>query len=323
MLSRRQLGRAMSAAFAYAASGTMAAAAAPVSSGGVKLGVCVGSYRDIPRTDDQAAYIAALAKACADSGAGLLEYHNSQLEPAQPRTTPAPGASPTGQEAEALRGKAAAARNDLRRWRLETPVSYFDGARRVFEAAGASSFAYSFYFTEDMTDAEIDTVFLATKALGCGVISTNGTKVSMGQRLSRFAERHRIDLGFHNHSAPEQPNEVASLESFETLLAISPRCKANLDIGHLIASNLDPITFIKAHHSRITHLHFKDRKRDKGANLPWGQGDTPLKDVLLLVKRNRYPIPCLVEYEYYNSPGNAGSVAENRKCLEFMRKVLA
>ena len=68
--------------------------------------------------------------------------------------------------------------------------------------------------------------------------------------------------------------------------------------------------------------HFKDRSPNKGPNMPWGQGETPLKEVLLLIKKNRYDIPCLVEYEYYGYPGTGGSVEENRKCLEFMRSVL-
>lgn len=80
---------------------------------------------------------------------------------------------------------------------------------------------------------------------------------------------------------------------------------------------------MERHHERLTHLHFKDRSPDRGRNMPWGMGQTPLVEVLKLVQRNRYDIPCLVEYEYYGYPGTGGSIEENRKCLQFMRSVLS
>lgn len=325
MLTRRQMGHAVAGAAVFGTLGARRAQAAPITANGVKIGVAAGSYRDIPRSPDQAAYIAALARACAESGAGLIEFHASQVEPEQaPVVRPAPDApKPTPEEAEAARQKAAVARTELRKWRLATPASYYAGVRRVFEAAGTTPFAYAMVFTDDMTDDEIEAIFVGSKAMGCQVISTNATKVSMGPRLAPFAERHRLDLGFHNHAAAEDPNEVASIASFEKLFAISPRCRANLDIGHFTASNQDPIAFINKHHERITHLHIKDRKKNKGPNLPWGEGDTPIREALLLIKRNKYPIPCIAEYEYYNSPGNLGSIAEDRKCLEYMRATLA
>lgn len=323
MHSRRDFGRLAAAALIstkFAGTAFAAAAGTPNLVGGVRLGVCVGSYQDIPRGDDQSAYIGRLAQACAASGAapgGLMEYHNRQLEPltrlyelarrGQPALPPL-----SDEEFRKLR-------DDRLQWRLKTPVSYFEGVRRTFERAGLASYAYSFNFTPDMTDPEIESVFRATRALGCSVISTNATPVEMGQRLASFADRFSVDLGFHNHSNFQDPNQVASLESFATLLAISPRCKANLDVGHFTASNLDAVAFIKEHAPKITHLHMKDRKRNKGPGTPWGQGDAPLKEVLLLIKERRYPIPCLVEYEYRG----VGSVEEDRKCLEFMRAVLA
>jgi sugar phosphate isomerase/epimerase len=65
----------------------------------------------------------------------------------------------------------------------------------------------------------------------------------------------------------------------------------NLDIGHFTAANYDPVPFLKQHHARITNLHLKDRKKDHGPNVPWGTGDTPLKEVLLVLKKEKYAIP--------------------------------
>jgi hypothetical protein len=45
------------------------------------------------------------------------------------------------------------------------------------------------------------------------------------------------------------------------------------------------ITYIKEHHARVTNLHLKNRKREHGANKPWGEGDTPITDVLAAQER--------------------------------------
>ena len=135
-----------------------------------------------------------------------------------------------------------------------------------------------------------------------------------------FAERHDIVLSFHNHSDSRDPNEIASVESFETVFGMSENYKANLDVGHFVAGNNDPIEFIERYHDRITHLHLKDREINDGPNRPWGQGDTPLVDVLRLLSRNDYRIPCIIEYEY---PGQASPIEEVQRCVQFIQNALA
>ena len=53
---------------------------------------------------------------------------------------------------------------------------------------------------------------------------------------------------------------------------------------------------------------------------PWGQGDTPIKEVLQLLKRERRPIPADIEYEYR---GTGTSPEEVKKCYEYARQALA
>jgi hypothetical protein len=48
--------------------------------------------------------------------------------------------------------------------------------------------------------------------------------------------------------------------------------------------------------------------------------DTPIKEVLQLLKKERWPIPAYVEYEY-RGPGS--SVEEVKKCLDYARAALA
>ena len=98
------------------------------------------------------------------------------------------------------------------------------------------------------------------------------------ERLVPFAEKFKITVAMHNHANLKDPNEFATPESFATALAQSKQFAINLDIGHFVAANFDPIDYIQKNHKRITNLHIKDRKKDQGDNVPWGQGDTPIKD---------------------------------------------
>ena len=131
--------------------------------------------------------------------------------------------------------------------------------------------------------------------------------------------KHGVPVAMHNHSRLDDPNEFATPESFTTALAMSPHYRINLDIGHFTAANFDPLAFLEAHHARITNLHVKDRKKNQGANTPWGQGDTPIREVLTWLKRRSSPIRAYVEYEY---SGTNGPVAEVKACADFARRVL-
>jgi len=66
-------------------------------------------------------------------------------------------------------------------------------------------------------------------------------------------------------------------------------------------------------------LHLKDRKKDHGANLPFGQGDTPIKEVLKTLEEHRWPIPANIEYEYKGGD----TVEEVKKCYEYCKAALA
>ena len=105
-------------------------------------------------------------------------------------------------------------------------------------------------------------------------------------------------VAMHGHSNINDPNEFATPDSFAAAMKISKLFKVNLDIGHFTAANFDPMAYLREHHADITNLHLKDRKKNQGDNVPWGQGDTPIREVLQLLKKNKYDIPVQIEYEY-------------------------
>jgi sugar phosphate isomerase/epimerase len=210
-------------------------------------------------------------------------------------------------------------REDLRKWRLTVPLDEIKAVRKKFDDAGINLCAFNLSFNDSFTNDEIDRGFELAKALGVPVITASAT-VSSARRVAPFADKHNMTVAFHGHSVVKVPNQFAKPEAFAQALGMSKKYAINLDIGHFVAANYDPVEYIREQHEHIVILHLKDRKRDQGPNTPWGEGDTPIKQVLQLLKKEKYPIRALIEYEY---KGASDSVTEVKKCFEYCKAALA
>ncbi|HEU4694166.1 MAG TPA: TIM barrel protein [Vicinamibacterales bacterium] len=273
---------------------------------GVRLGVQTFSFRELmrPPGGDLVEPIIGAMKAC---GLTECELWAPQIEPVS--------ASGRGAPPEQVQRD----REALRTWRLETPLDHFRAIRKKFESAGMTLYAFNYSPNGSFTSEEIDRGFEIAKALGAEIITASAT-LEAARRMAPIADKHRMVVAMHNHSNTSDPNEFATTESFAAALKMSSYFKINLDIGHFTAANYDAVGYLREHHASITNLHIKDRKKNQGDNTAWGTGDTPIRDVLQLLKRERWPIRAYIEYEY---KGTAGAVDEVKKCLDFARKSLA
>ena len=271
---------------------------------GVQIGVQSYSYRDHP--------LDAAIQAMVETGIGECELFSPHIEPGGlPR--------PQGQGGRGANNPASMkAREELRKWRLTVPMSEIKAVRKKFDDAGIWLFAYNYSFRDDFTDPEIERGFEMADALGVKVITASST-VSVMPRVAPLAQKHKITVGVHGHSNTRDPNEFASPETFAKAMALSKYIGVNLDIGHFFAAGYDPVAYIQENHARITNLHIKDRKKNDGPNMPLGQGDTPIKQVLQLLKQKKYNIPANIEYEYKGGD----SVQEVKKCFEYCKEALA
>ena len=274
--------------------------------GGVRLGVQTYSFRELTRTPDGDA-TAAIIAAMTSCGITECELWAPQIEPAQPG-----GRGRTPEEVQK-------AREALRAWRVTTPLDHFRAIRQAFAQAGQSIYAFNYSPNNGFSDEEIDRGFEIARALGAEII-TASTNLPTARRMVPFMERHKMVVAVHNHSNIKDPNEFATPESFAAATALSKYFKVNLDIGHFTAANYDAVAYLREHHDTITNLHVKDRKRDQGDNTPWGTGDTPIREVMALVKRERWPIRAYVEYEYR---GESGAIDEVKECYAYMTRALA
>lgn len=268
-------------------SGRAWAATRPANAGkGVLIGVEGWSFRDRP--------LEAAIRATVDAGLDAMELGWNHVEPS--------GLS----------------RTDMRAWYLSVPLDNFRRIRDRFQAAGVRIVGYSATLRKDFTDAEIEKTFQMASALGVDTITTS-TNVSMAARLDEYANKHRMRVGFHNHSRI-RPDEFTTPQDFDAALKGRSRyIGINLDVGHFWAAGFDPVAFTRQHHARIWSVHLKDRKRNQGPDFPFGQGDTPLREFLLLVQRKKYGIPCFIEWEITEGD----PVAAVRRCAEYCRGVLS
>jgi len=318
MYSRREFGRLalvglpMTVAFAQGSSKINS------SVNGVRIGVQSYSFRSLPLDD--------AIKAMAGIGIGECELFSGHVEPRIGSPTGArPPQGPTGvgsgqmtpEAREAMREAARKRQEETRKWRLSVPLDHFKDIRRKFDAAGIKLQAYNLSFNDNFTDEEIDRGFQMAEALGVGLITASST-LSAAKRVAPFAEKYKIAVAMHGHSNLTDPNQFAKPESFAAALAMSKYFAINLDIGHFFAAGFDPVAYIEANHARITNLHLKDRKKENGPNTPWGQGDTPIKQVLQLLKQKKYDIPANIEYEYQGED----AVVEVGKCFQYVKDSL-
>ena len=209
-------------------------------------------------------------------------------------------------------------REEARKWRLTVPMQYYRDIRRHFEDAGLRIYFYNVNFNETFTDEERDRTFEAANELGAEGFSSS-TVLTEARRLVPFVDRHKMFVAMHNHNNLSDPDQFATPQSFETALAMSNFFYVTLDIGHFTAGNNDAVAFIRRHHDRIKNIHVRDRKRDNGPNRPFGQGDTPIKEVLRLIRDNKYPIRAYLEYEYGSF---RSSLDEVKTCFEYCKDAL-
>ena len=313
--------------------------------GGVQIGAITYSFNRIASPDP-----GAIIKAYVEIGLGECELMANHCEalagaPEMPMfgrgggggAGRAPGAAPEGApgQAGARRGggggrapltpeqqaERAAATEKIGKWRASVNANTWKAVTKKFNDAGVDVALLCYNMQDSMKDEDIEYGFSMAKGLGVKGMTTS-TTLTMAKRIAPLADKHKLMVGYHGHDATNDPNQTATLESYATLMGYGKYNGINLDIGHFTAAGYDAVAFIKEHHDRITNLHVKDRKKDHGPNVAvWGTGDTPIKEVLQLLKKEKYRFPANLELEY-PIPEGSDIVAEAKKCLAYVKSCL-
>lgn len=207
----------------------------------------------------------------------------------------------------------------LKAWRTSVSMDPFKKLRKMYNDAGVTIYAWK-QLSTNMSDEEYEYIFNVAEALGCTHTTLElPTDAAALKRLGDFAMKKKIYAAYHTHLQ-------GNMTAFDQAFAISKGNTANVDFGHWVAAGNvggTPMQFLEKHHARISSFHLKDRTTPANCalNLPWGTGETPIKEILQLVKKNKWKIPASAELEY-TIPEGSDAVQEVRKCVEFCRRAL-
>lgn len=203
----------------------------------------------------------------------------------------------------------------LRKWRGAASIQKAADLRRLYEDAGVAIDIVKWDGVYQMSDDEVDYIFQLSKALGARALSTEIGTPDQTRRVGSFADRHQIFIGYHGHAETGIPEYSAPF-------AFAKFNGANVDIGHFIAGhNASPAAFIAENASRITHLHIKDRRRDNGPNTAFGQGDTPIREILQMMRDRRFTFQATIEFEY-PIPAGSTRMKEIATAIDYCRACL-
>ena len=307
-LNRRDFGK-LALAAAAAPAGSLLAAAKPNSVyGGVQMGVITYSFRDMPEAHTSAEK---MLQYISESGASGIELMADVAEVYA--GSPGRAAGPQG----------------LKDWRLSVSMDKYKDLRKMYNDAGVTIYAFKLEPMPTMSDEELNYIFNVGSTLGATHVTrelyTNlrdpknpVTDMEFTQRCADAALKHGMVTAYHTH-------EVTSITAWDAVLAQSKGNAVNMDTGHYYAGTGEsPVPAIEKLHDRIASIHLKDRGKGglQAPNLPWGQSDTPIIEMLQLMKTKGYKFPASVELEYAIPPGS-DSVVEVKKCIEYARKALA
>lgn len=258
---------------------------------GVQIGVITYSYRSMPsRAEDLLKYIV-------QCGINSVELMGDAAEGFAKAHTPATG--------------------------IGGPMDGYEALRKLYNDAGVNIHIVKFgnIGDDDMSEEQMEYYFQATKACGAKGITRELTDdVALVKKLGPLADKHEIYIGFHNHTQITPTTYDGDLLSYGKYLGI------NLDIGHYVAGTGEPvIPMIEKNKDRILSLHLKDRKKKKllsnAPNMPFGEGDTQVSEVLQFLKANKMTFPCDIELEY-DIPDGSDAVKEVTRCVQFCKEAL-
>ncbi len=305
--------------------------------GGVNIGVITYSWRSMPGGIEN------IIKYCRECNLSSIELMSGDLEtylgaPENPmeamfRRPPSPQsdgqqkqpqAQPQRRERPQLTQEQQAEiekyNKAVKKWRMNVPMTRVDAARRLFDDAGIRIHIVKFSPSR-WSDEEIDYAFKVAKAMGARGVSEEISEEA-ANRLAPFAERYGMYAVFHQHM---QFAEVDGF-SYDPFMTISPAVMFNFDSGHFFGSTgINPIKILEKYHDRIFSIHIKDKTGPDAVvpntNQVWGQGQMPLEEVLLLIKKEKWPIFCDIELEYEIKPWS-NAVREVRTCRNYARQIL-
>ncbi|WP_245832366.1 sugar phosphate isomerase/epimerase family protein [Massilibacteroides vaginae] len=208
---------------------------------------------------------------------------------------------------------------DIKEWRINLPMSKAEEARTLLKDNGIQAHIVKFSPAR-WSDEEIDYAFKVAKAMGAKAV-TEEISLDSAKKLAPFAEKHNMYVGMHNHMQYAEPDF-----DVDAILAVNPTIMLNFDAGHYYGSTgKNPCDFVRKYHDRIYSIHIKDKTGPTtdpaNANQVFGQGETPIAELLKLLQQEKWPIYVDIELEYPIAPWSTAE-KEVATCVDYLRQIL-
>lgn len=209
---------------------------------------------------------------------------------------------------------------EVKDWKKKRSVDRFGYLRKMYNSSGVDIYAFkpNYLLRKGNSEADINYAMQAGKLLGASHVTVELPEDSNHSlKLGKLAKRNGIKVAYHGH-------EQQHAKWWDTALEQSSHNAMNLDLGHYIAAgNTDAIELIEKQYPNILSMHVKDRQNPKNGkkNMPFGQGDTPITDVLQMMRDNSYNFAATIEYEY-QTPKDSSIIEEIKKSIEYCQNAL-
>ncbi len=326
MYTRREFGRFALGAIQYAGlQRPLAMLGAETRSDGMIGGVRIGLESYSLSTLPHDAIVDTMIRVMVEMGLREGSVNDATLQPADlaERLRLARGNGGQGRTLSAEQQAAVTeANNALKQWKATVSLDYFKDVRRKFNGAGLDINAFfPGGMTANSTDAELERNCDIAKALGAKVIISMMPK-SAAKRFAPMAEKNDLRVGFAGRPSgtSTDPDLIMVPADYLEVVGYSKNYGIDLDTGDATAGGFDVMPFLREHHDKFVSLHLKDRKKDK-TSVPWGEGDSPVREALLLIQEKKYPIMGYIDCDYPTAPGG-DRVADVKKCLAYAKSVL-
>jgi hypothetical protein len=254
-----------------------------------------------------------------DCGLGECDLFAPLVEPAAlweriRAGAPARPGEPVTPQAAAARSQA---REELAKWRMTVPLDHYRLIRKKFDAAGIAIYGLSAF--AGSTVEELSRTFNIAGVLGARIV-TLGITFPAAMRVAALANQRDLIVGIQGQPdlSIADPDVIAKPDQYDKALALSRSYRISFDIGDGTGGGYDSLAFVKDRLDRIAVIYLKDRRKDR-LSVPWGEGDTPVKQVLRLVKDSRYPIRCYIDCDYKTT----NRPADVKRSFDYAKAALA
>jgi sugar phosphate isomerase/epimerase len=329
MLTRRRFGKLAMASL------PATAALAKVSSKirGVQIGVAGFSYNTLPRQG----LLDVIIQSMVDDGIGDCLLFAPSTEPVDLADKARPargggggagrgagrgGSGGQGRGRGPVSPEQAAAVEALHQWHLTVPLTYYTAIRKKFSDAGLEINSFDASLGAAPSDDDLNRACDVTKTLGAHFMMCAVPR-SVAKRIAPIAEKQNVKVAFQGrpNMNSTDPDIMAKPADFEETMGYSKNFGSSIDVGDATGGGWDVLRFIQDTHTRVFALNLKDRTR-ANVSMPWGQGDSHIKEILLLIRDKKYPIRCYIDCDYATVEGTT-RVADIKRCFEFARAALA